>query len=155
MSFLEKTNLNEWKQKWVSKVQVYNFDIEYVKGKMNVVVDALPMKPTTCSLIELSEDWKGHLSTKNAKNQFLCTLINKLIQDDRYKIVDDIIYYKDKIYLVHEFSLKERILKVMHDVPLVGNKGCFKTYRQIREEFSWKGIKEDVMKYVEECVTCQ
>jgi hypothetical protein len=31
--FLEKKNLNEKKHKWVSKIQVYNFDIEYVKGK--------------------------------------------------------------------------------------------------------------------------
>ena len=39
--FLEQKELNECQQKWVSKVQAYDFDIEYVKGKNNIVVDAL------------------------------------------------------------------------------------------------------------------
>ena len=39
--FLEQKELNERQQKWVSKVQGYDFEVEYVKGKNNVVVDAL------------------------------------------------------------------------------------------------------------------
>ena len=39
--FLEQKELNEHQQKWVSKVQAYDFKIEYVKGKNNVVADAL------------------------------------------------------------------------------------------------------------------
>ena len=39
--FLEQKELNERQQKWVSKVQAYDFEIEYVKGKNNIVVDAL------------------------------------------------------------------------------------------------------------------
>jgi hypothetical protein len=43
------------------------------------------------------------------------------IQDDKYKVVDDIIYYKDNIYLSHESKLKDKILEVVHDAPLAGN----------------------------------
>ena len=39
--FLEKKQLQERQQKWVRKIQAYDFAIEYVKGKRNVVVDAL------------------------------------------------------------------------------------------------------------------
>jgi hypothetical protein len=28
-------------------------------------------------------------------------------------------------------------------------------YRQVRERFSWKGLKEDVIKHIKECTTCQ
>jgi hypothetical protein len=28
-------------------------------------------------------------------------------------------------------------------------------YRKVRERFAWKGLKEDVMKHVKECTTCQ
>ena len=38
--FLTQKDLNERQQKWVSKIQAFDFDIEYVKGKNNVVVDA-------------------------------------------------------------------------------------------------------------------
>ena len=48
--FLEQWDLNERQQKWVSKVQSFDFDIEYVKGKNNVVADALSRKPTIYSL---------------------------------------------------------------------------------------------------------
>ena len=39
--FLEQKELNERQKKWVRKVHAYDFEIEYVKGKNNVVVDAL------------------------------------------------------------------------------------------------------------------
>jgi hypothetical protein len=38
---------------------------------------------------------------------------------------------------------------------MAGHQGINKTYRQVRERFSWKGLKEDVIKHVKECTTCQ
>ena len=52
--FLEQKELNERQQKWVSKIQAYDFEIEYVKGKNNVVDDALSRRPTTLSLMSIS-----------------------------------------------------------------------------------------------------
>ena len=74
--------------------------------------------------------------------------------DDRYRVLDDVIFYKDRIYLVPESSLKGKILKVCHDSLTTGHQGYFKTYRQIKERFSWKGLKDDVMKHIQECTTC-
>lgn len=66
--FLGQKDLNEWQHISVSKTQAYEFDIEYVKGKKNVVADALSRKETTCSLMKLTENWKAHLATEYAKN---------------------------------------------------------------------------------------
>ena len=52
--FLNERDLNDRQQKWVRKLQAYDFDIEYMKGKNNVVVDALSRKPTLCSLTSIS-----------------------------------------------------------------------------------------------------
>jgi hypothetical protein len=57
--------------------------------------------------------------------------------------------------LVLYSGLKKKILTAVHYSPLAGHQGFFKTYRQIRERFSWKGLKQDVMRHVSECVTCQ
>jgi hypothetical protein len=139
----------------VTKVQTFDFDIEYVKGKKNIVADALSRRPTACSLMEISADWKSHLLVEYSKNKFACEVMDGQIQDDRYRVIDDVIFYKDRVYLVPDSRLKKKILIPVHDSPLASHQGFFKTYRQIRERFSWKGLKQDVMRHVSECVTCQ
>ena len=153
--FLEQKELNEHQQKWVSKVQVYDFDIEYVKGKNNVVVDALSRQTASLSLMSISTDWRAILLVEYSKNKFTCELLDGQIQDDRYRIVDDIIYYKNRIYLVQESMLRKKIIQAAHDSPLSGHQGFLKTYRQMRERFSWMGLKGEVMKHVQECSICQ
>jgi hypothetical protein len=82
-------------------------------------------------------------------------MMDNKLQDNIYKVVDGIIYYKDHIYLVHESTLKEKVLKAMHDAPLVGQPRYFKNYRKITERFTWKGLKDDVLRHVRECMTCE
>ena len=90
-----------------------------------------------------------------SKNTFGYELRGGNTQDDRYKVVDDIIYYKNKIFLVPESKLKQKILKEVHDSPMVGHPSFHKTYRSLRERFSWKGLKRDLLQYVRECTVCQ
>jgi hypothetical protein len=52
--FLEQKDLSERQQKWVTEVQAFDFDIECVKGRKNIVADALSRRPATCSLMEVS-----------------------------------------------------------------------------------------------------
>ena len=55
--FLTQKEINDRQQKWVSKFQSFDFDIEYKKGKMNVVADALS-RWATFSLLQICNDWK-------------------------------------------------------------------------------------------------
>ena len=75
-------------------MQAYDFEIEYVMGKKNIVDDALSRRPTSLSLMSISTDWRSLLLVEYSKNKFACELLDGHIQDDRYKIIDDIIYYK-------------------------------------------------------------
>jgi hypothetical protein len=77
------------------------------------------------------------------------------IQDDNFRVINDLIYYKGWIFLVPGSALKAKILHACHNSPVAGHQGISKTYRQVRERFAWKGLKEDVMKHVKECTTCQ
>lgn len=56
--FLNQRDLNDRLQKWVSKIQSYDFDINYVKGNNNVVVDALSRKAHLHSITGIFVDWK-------------------------------------------------------------------------------------------------
>ena len=98
--FLNQSNLNDHQKKWVRKLQAYYFDIEYMKGKNNVVVDALSRKPTLCSLTSISTDWNVFTISEYAKDSFSTKILDKLVDDNMYKFVDELIYYKNMIFLV-------------------------------------------------------
>ena len=74
--FLEQKKINERQHKWVSKIHAYDFEIEYVKGKNNVVADALSRRPTTLSLMSISSDWRSHLLVEYSKDKFACKLLD-------------------------------------------------------------------------------
>jgi hypothetical protein len=104
---------------------------------------------------EIFVDWKSHLLVEYSKNKFVCELMDGKIQDDRYRIMDEIIYYKGRIYLVPDSSFKKRVFQSFHDSSLAGHQGFFKTYRWIRESFAWKGLKGEVMCHIKECTIFQ
>jgi hypothetical protein len=153
--FLDQKDLSERQRKWVSKIQDFDFDIEYVKGKRNVVVDALSKRPPRYSMMDICTDWKAHLLVEYSKKKFACEMMDGPVVDDRYRVLDDIIFYKDQIYLVPKSTLKGKILNMLHDSPTTRHQRYFKMYRQIRERFSWKGLKDDVLKHIQECTTYQ
>ena len=69
--FLTQKDLNERKEKWLSKIQAYDFDIEYVKGKNKIVSNALSRIPSF-SLMDIAKDWKNMLLVEYAKDKFTC-----------------------------------------------------------------------------------
>jgi uracil DNA glycosylase len=93
------------------------------------VVDELSRRLAACSLMEILADWKSHLLVEYSKNNFSCEVMDGKIQDDRYRVIDDVIFYKDRVYLVLDLGLKKKILTAVHDSPLAGHQGFFKTYR--------------------------
>jgi hypothetical protein len=86
--------LNERQQKWVRRIQAYEFDIEFFKGNYNVVVDALSRRPSIFAMIGVSVEWKDHLVMEYVKDQFTCQLLDGQVQDDNFRVINDLIYYK-------------------------------------------------------------
>ena len=74
--FLTQKELNDRQHKWVNKVQYYEFNVEYKKGNMNVVVDALSRKPTVSLLQMLTECTRYNWELNTKKNQFACGILD-------------------------------------------------------------------------------
>ena len=143
--FLGQQNLNDRQQKWVSKLQSYDFDISFVKGSQNIVADALSRQPHLSSMAEVSEDWSHLIVAEYAKDSWASSIIDGSLHDNRYTVVNDLIIYKGRIFLTLGSKVKNIVLRSFHDSPLAGHPGYFKTYRQVRERFTWKGQKSDFL----------
>ena len=78
-----------------------------MQGKNKVVVDALSTTPSI-SLMNVAKNWKATLEVEYTKNKFSCEIFYGTNHDDRYKVLEVIIYYKYRIYLVPSSSLKEK-----------------------------------------------
>jgi hypothetical protein len=72
------------------------------------VADALSRRPAACSLMEISANWKSHLLVEYFKNKFACEVMDGQIQDDMYRVIDDVIFYKDRVYLVPDSGSRRR-----------------------------------------------
>lgn len=153
--FLSQRDLNDRQQKWVSKLQAYAFDSERVKGKNNIVVDVLSRKPTLCTLSTIVVEWKISIISEYVKDSFTFEILDGKVDDGRCTINDGLIYYNGRILLVPRSKVKEKILGAFHDTPLVGHQGYCKTYGEVRERFSWKGMKNDALQHIRECMVCQ
>lgn len=153
--FLRQQDLIDRQQKRVSKLQGYNFDIEYIKGKNNVVDDGLCRMPYLCALINITTDWKHSIIADYAKDSHANNIMDGNTQSEDYKVVEGIILYKNRIYLTPGLKMKATIIKEFHDSPLVGYQGYSKTYKQVREKYSWKGLEKDILRDVHDCMTCQ
>lgn len=153
--YMNQIYLNNQQQKWMSKIQAYEFDIEYVKGTHNIVADALSRHPCLNTITSITKEWKNHIIPKYAKDYLANEILGGRIPNDEYKVNEDIILYKNRVYLLDNSRMKDNILREYHDKPLVGHQGYYKTYKQIQERYSWKGLKKDVLKHVQECMICQ
>ena len=64
-----------------------------------MVADALSRRPATLSLMSLDADWRARILVEYSKDRFACEVLDGQVADDRYRVVDEIIYYRDRIFL--------------------------------------------------------
>jgi uracil DNA glycosylase len=89
--------------------------------------------------MDISADWKSHLLVEYSKNHFACKIMDGQIQDDRYRVIDDVIFYKDRVYFVPNLGLKKKILTANHDSPLAGHQGFFQNLQANQREVLMEG----------------
>lgn len=104
--------------------------------------------------MSIAQDWRGQLLVEYSKNQHACEVFDGTMGDDRDKVMNDVIYSKDRIYLFSGSQLREKIMQVVKDSPLAGHQGFLKTYKAIRQRSTWRGLKGHVLRHVQESDVC-
>ena len=69
-----------------------------------------------------------------------------------WKIIDGVIFFKEKIYLEENSSLIKDILEQFHNST---HEEYHKTFQMIRANFFWKGMRSAIRKFIAACDICQ
>ena len=68
---------------------------------------------------------------------------------------EGILKFKDRLCVPDVSDLRKEILTEAHSTPYSVHPGTTKMYRDLKMHYWWPGMKTDVVKYVEQCLTCQ
>jgi hypothetical protein len=139
--------LNARKSRWLEFLSEYEFDIKNIKGKEKKVVDALSKRVHelhATSIIMYQSYLKDRILEAAKSNLQYKELVAKLQQDilqqkiEDYKLEnDEILMYRDRIYVPNSQELKNLILREIHNVPYVGHPGYQKTIAVVKRQHYW------------------
>ncbi|KAA0060678.1 putative retroelement pol polyprotein [Cucumis melo var. makuwa] len=160
---LEQRVIQPQYQKCLSKLLGYSFEVVYKPGLENKAADALSRRPPDIQLNNISIPYWMDLETikeeveKDEKLKKIATSLNEEDegQTSKFTIKNSLLHYKNRLVILKASSLIPAILNTFHDSVVGGHSGFLRTYKRLASELYWEGMKSDVKKHSEACVTCQ
>ena len=61
-----------------------------------MVADTLSCRLATLTLMSLDTDWRARLLVEYSKDRFSCENLDGQVTDDRYRVMDEVIYYRTR-----------------------------------------------------------
>ena len=125
-------NLNRHTAQWHTDLQEYDYQLEYIPGKTNTVVDALS-QPADID--------QGQQDNKDVTilAQQICILHTS----------------KGQVIVPNVKELKRAIVSKAHDTPTAGHPGRDKTLWKVQHDYWWVGMKKWIEDYIKGCAICQ
>ncbi|CAH9101779.1 unnamed protein product [Cuscuta epithymum] len=178
-------DLNMRQRRWLELVKDYDCEILYHPGKANKVADALSRKSSATLMVMMVMDPKLRKEIEDFELEIVngrlavMTMTPSIFEDIAIKQELDPELVKLKEYVKEgkcpEFRLDEsgrlllqnrlcipdveglrkQIMKEAHDTPFTMHPGSTKMYHDLKKNFWWSGMKKDVAKFVQSCLTCQ
>lgn len=149
--------------RWALELQQHSFEIQYRKGKYNVVADTLSRQPReTTEVLRTLDAAEGACDWVEATKA-------KIIKEPRkypdYMIENGVLYR----HIPREIGDEEeepwklcvgrpdrrRVLAENHDAASAGHLGVRKTILRVARLYYWPGMFRDVARYVRNCDSCQ
>ena len=117
------------------------FGMRDVTGKYNNMWGASHFRSSALSLRRIDPYWRSQILVEYSKDLGACMILDDPEGDDRYMVDDVVIYYYGRVFLTRAFELKEKLLRAAHvDFHSMHFDAC----HSLMEEFTWKGIQQDV-----------
>ena len=156
--------------RWAEELSSYDFIIEHVKGKENIVADALSRRPDYQEDTEANE--KGNLLKEENGNLVInkMMMVSTQLDNDelRNEIRENMKKHNPRDDLIkdseghHRFNgmifvpknMEEKVIKKHHDGVEHGHPGIARVMEKIQREYYFPGMYRKIKKYITRCDSC-
>ncbi|CAK1582935.1 unnamed protein product [Parnassius mnemosyne] len=170
--------------RWILYIEQFNYEVQHISGRRNIVADVLSRYPPDGDLIQ--EDKNNSLEIAYTESEPNIELIEKLksltvyqLQDSeslaiieklktlntsiikqnnkfkRYSLKNDVLYYKTNLQEVI-YLPKALRQDIINQVHVeMGHQGPYKVIKYVRDRFFWKGLTKDIKNQLRACHLCQ
>lgn len=166
--------------RWAMKIQSFDLNLEYTPGKSNVVADSLsrPVLPAAetdeaCDVCPISVDFPHQEPTALRAAQLEDPEVMKILKD--FEEEDDFSRWTDRGYYIAEGvlfridpdgdseepqlvvprTMREDLMKELHDAPTAGHLGVERTLKKMKERYYFPQMRQYVTQYLKACDLCQ
>ncbi|GBG73151.1 hypothetical protein CBR_g12869 [Chara braunii] len=150
--------------RWAAELDQYDFELKPVKGKYNVVVDALSRRADYFGAIvyylDIGRDLQQKVREAYAEDPIYSDLLKRVREapefEPDYRTTDGLLFEKtnvvDRLCVPNSEEIRSLILGECHDTE--GHFGWQKTLANLMRAYIWPGMKADFIEYVRSCKVC-
>jgi hypothetical protein len=144
--------------RWAFELRQYDFDVQYRKGALNKVADALSRQHAVNVVAQPRCPWyRKWWETVHAAPQDTPDF-----RIEGGKLYKHVLHTLDFADAPNDSQWKEcvpregraEVLQRYHDAPTAGHLGVAKTVSRIATHYYWPGMFRDITRYVHQCQTC-
>ena len=161
---LEQRVTTPSQQKWLSKLQGYDYEICYRSGKENVAADALSRLHCNAATLYALTTLNSELLAAIKELYQIDPKLQQLIQEledlnsavsSKYSWMGGLLRRKGKLIVGNDGELRKKLIALFHNDVLGGHSGVLATSKRLAGVVYWKGLQKDVRNFVRQCHTCQ
>ncbi|GBG60205.1 hypothetical protein CBR_g3449 [Chara braunii] len=151
--------------RWAAEIDQYDFELKPVKGKYNVVADALSRRSDYFGAIvhylDIGRDLQEKVRRAYAQDPIYSDVLKRVKEaletEPHYHTTEGLLFEKtdvfDRLCVPNSEEIHSLILGECNDTE--GDFGWQKTLANLMRAYTWPGMKNDCIEYVRSCKVCQ
>ncbi|GBG88248.1 hypothetical protein CBR_g46815 [Chara braunii] len=151
--------------RWAAEIDQYDFELKPVKGKYNVVADALSRRSDYFGAIvhylDIGKDLQEKVRQAYAQDPIYSDLLKRVKEapetEPDYRTTEGPLFEKtnvvDRLCIPNSEEIRSLILGECRDTE--GHFGWQETLANLMRVYTWHGMKADCIEYVRGCKVCQ